>query len=291
MKTRRLFVFALLLAAGVASAQRWGRGGRGFGGGARYMDGESIRTAREMPSGSTGTPTWEYPKAFENDVFTFTRIRYQSGGWGRGGRGGWQTDMPDSDLNLSWRLQQMTSMKVDPNGRVINASDPELADFPFVYIVEPGSLAFTDGEALAMRKYLLNGGFLMLDDFWGENEWENCAEQLKLVFPDKHFEEIPLTDPLYKCVFQIKEKAQVPNVDLGTRSQYDGVTWEREDAQEVHHRGIYDDKRRLMVIATHNTDNGDGWEREGESAYYFKQFSERTAYPLAINILFYVMTH
>ncbi|RYD33221.1 MAG: DUF4159 domain-containing protein, partial [Verrucomicrobiaceae bacterium] len=204
---------------------------------------------------------------------------------------GWDTDLPDSDLNLSWRLQQMTSMKVDPNGRIVNVTDPELADFPFIYIVEPGGLSLTDEEVAAMRKYLLNGGFLMLDDFWGENEWENCEMELKRVFPERDFKEIPLTDPLYKCVFQIKEKAQVPNIGLGASSEYDGVTWERPDAQTVHHRAIYDDKGRMMVIATHNTDNGDGWEREGESAYYFKQFSERTAYPLAINIIFYVMTH
>src|SRR6478752_10863225 len=260
MKKRRLLILSLLLAAGVAFAQPWRR--RGGGGG--WRDTDSLRTARETESHSTGTPTWEYPKAFEHDVFTFTRIRYQRGGGGWG-RGGWDTDLPDSDLNLSWRLQQMTSMKVDPNGRIVNVTDPELADFPFIYIVEPGGLSLTDEEVVAMRKYLLNGGFLMLDDFWGENEWENCEMELKRVFPERDFKEIPLDDPLYRCVFQIKEKAQVPNVGLGASSEYDGVTWERPDAQTVHHRAIYDDKGRMMVIATHNTDNGDGWEREGES--------------------------
>jgi len=279
MNLRRILLPALLLAAGIASAQRWGRRG----------DMGDIRTAREVPSGSTGTPTWEYPEAFKTDVFTFARIRYERGGWGRGG--GWATDLPDSDLNLSWRLQQMTSMKVDPDARIIRPSDSDLADYPFIYIVEPGALSFTDEEVIAMRKYLENGGFLLLDDFWGESEWENCEEVIKQVLPNKSFAEIPLTHPIYRSVFTIKEKAQVPAIDLGAQSEFDGRTWEREDAQEVHHRAIFDDKGRPMVIALHNTDNGDGWEREGESAYYFKQFSERTAYPLAINIIFYVMTH
>lgn len=280
MKRRRRFLIPLLLlAVGIASAQRWGRRG----------DFDNARTAREVPSGSTGTPMWDYPPAFKTDVFTFTRIRYERGGWGRGG--GWATDLPDSDLNLSWRLQQMTSMKVDPEARIIRPTDPELMDYPFVYIAEPGALSFSEEEVLAMRKYLENGGFLLLDDFWGEDEWENCEAVLKQVLPEKTFAEIPLTHPIYRSVFTIREKAQVPNIDLGARSEFDGRTWEREDAQEVHHRAIFDEKGRPMVIALHNTDNGDGWEREGESAYYFKQFSERTAYPLAINIIFYVMTH
>ena len=280
---RLLSLTALLLAAGMAFAQ-WG--GRRWGGQEYSQD---LRTAREVESGSTGTPTWEYPDAFKKDVFTFARIRYERWGWGRGG--GWATDLPDSDLNLSWRLQQMTSMKVDPDARIIRPTDPELADYPFIYIVEPGALYFTDEEVIAMRKYLENGGFLLLDDFWGEDEWANCEEVIKKVLPKRSFSEIPLTHPLYRSVFTIKEKAQVPNIRTGIESEFGGSTSERPDSDEVHHRGIFDDKGRPMVIALHNTDNGDGWEREGESAYYFKQFSERTAYPLAINIIFYVMTH
>ena len=279
MNLRRPLLISLLLAAGIACAQRWGRRG----------DMGDVRTAREVPSDSTGTPAWEYPDAFKTDVFTFARIRYERGGWGRGG--GWATDLPDSDLNLSWRLQQMTSIKVDPDARILRPTDPDLVDYPFIYIVEPGALSLTDEEVLAMRKYLENGGFLLLDDFWGGEEWANCEQVIKQVLPNKTFAEIPLTHPLYRSVFTIKEKAQVPNIDLGTASEFGGSTAERYDAETVHHRGIFDDKSRPMVIALHNTDNGDGWEREGESAFYFKQFSERTAYPLAINIIFYVMTH
>jgi hypothetical protein len=85
----------------------------------------------------------------------------------------------------------------------------------------------------------------------------------------------------------------VPYVGLGTQSEYDPEhrTWERSDAMEVHHRAIFDDKGRMMVIATHNTDNGDGWEWEGDNHYYFEHFSEKIAYPLGINIIFYAMTH
>ena len=103
----------------------------------------------------------------------------------------------------------------------------------------------------------------------------------------------PLDHPLYSCVFTIKAKGQVPNIRTGAESEYTGITWENHDgdSRTVHHRALFDDKGRLLVLATHNTDNGDGWEREGESAYYFANFSEKIAYPLGINIIFYVMTH
>ncbi|HEX2749915.1 MAG TPA: DUF4159 domain-containing protein [Verrucomicrobiales bacterium] len=283
-------MITLLAAAGFAQFGGGGRGRRGWG------DSYDIpRTAREVESNSTGTPTWTNPPAHQKDVFTFARIAYSSYGGGRRRfGGGWRTDMPDSDLNLSWRLQQMTSMKVDPDGRVVRLTDPELKDFPFIYIVEPGSLYLSEEEATALREYLLNGGFLMLDDFWGDSEWDNCEEQLKKVFPNRSFEELKLDHPVYHCVFEIKTKGQVPNIDVGKRSEQSGVTWEYNhdgDTQTVHHKGISDDKGRLMVMATHNTDNGDGWEREGESDYYFHNFSEKIAYPLGINIIFYAMTH
>ncbi len=279
--TRINLILVLICFAGsVAVAQRYYR---------RGWVPEETETAREVGQHAYETPVWTNAAGFEHDVVTFARIRYDSGGYG--GRGGWSTDLPDSDLNLSYRLQQMTSMKVDPNGRLLRLTDEVLADYPFIYIVEPGGLWLSDEEAFRLRKYLLNGGFLWLDDFWGEREWENVEIEFSRVFTNRTFVELPLTHPLYSCVYPIKAKTQVPDVGRGTASEYTGVTWERSDAREVHHRVILDDQGRIMVLATHNTDNGDGWEWEGDNQYYFREFSEKTAYPLAINVLFYVMTH
>jgi|ERR1043166_3239794 hypothetical protein len=287
----RIFtILAVLLMAAFVFAQRGFRGG-GRGYGRAGMDG--VRTPRELPSGSTGTPNWTNAPGFEKDVFTFARVHYTSGYRGFSG-GNWMTDTPDSDLNLSYRLQQMTSLKVDPDGRFIRLTDPELSDFGWIYIVEPGRLEFTDEEVGTLRKYLLNGGFLMIDDFWGEAEWENMEREIKRVFPERQFVDLPMDHPVFHCVFNLdgpKNKLQVPNINIGRDSETSGITWERSDAREVHIRGIFDDKGRMMIIATHNTDNGDGWEREGESAYYFKNFSEKISYPLGINIIFYAMTH
>jgi len=277
-----VLVLATALLCGVVVAQ-YGRRGRSY-------RGDEIRTARELAQSSVPTPEWKNDPEFENDVFTFARIRYTSS-FRHGGRGDWTTDIPDSDLNLSYRLQQMTALKVDPNGKVIQLTDKELFNFPWIYIVEPGGLEFEEEEIPILRSYLLNGGFLMADDFWGEREWENFEEEMKRVFPDRDFRELELDHPLYQCVFPIDAKYQIPNVYTGTRSHDTGVTWERYDAREVHHRVLLDDKKRIMVIACHNTDNGDGWEWEGDNEYYFRNFSERAAYPLGINIIFYAMTH
>ena len=263
------------------------------------VDTETVRTAREVASHSGGTPVWKNDPAFPHDAFTFARIIRDRVPWGNGSRsaGSWITDFPDSDLNLSFRVQQMTSIKVNPDGRILRLTSPDLSDYPWIYMVEVGSLQLREDEVLILRKYLLNGGFLMVDDFWGEVQWANLAQEMKRVFPEKDFVDLPMDHPVFNCVFSIKgpkNKLQVPNVRTGVRSQSTQVTWEYHDGEEcteVHIRGLFDDKGRMMVIATHNTDNGDGWEREGENDYFFHNFSEKISFPLGINIIFYAMTH
>lgn len=286
----RVAVALVLLAAATVLAQRGGM----LGGGEIDVP-EGTRTAREVGTRIGGSPTWTNAPTFEADVFTFARIRYDKhpdGSHWRGG--GWTTDLPDSDLNLSFRLQQMTSIRLDPDGRLIRLTDPELVQYPFLFLSAAGSLYLTPPEIEALRKHLLNGGFLLMDDFWGDTEWGNCEEMMKEVFPDRSFVELSLDHPVYHGVFEIKAKSQVANVRLGIASERTGVTWENNhdgDVRTVHHRGISDDKGRLMVLALHNTDTGDGWEREGESDYYFHNFSEKIAYPLGVNIVFYTLTH
>src|SRR6185436_3103637 len=125
---------------------------------------------------------------------------------------------------------------------------------------------------------------------WGENDWKQLSAEMKRVFPEREPVELPLDHPVFHCYYDILEKPQVPNVQIGIRSRLTGVTWEREDAKEPHYRGLFDDKGRLMAIFCHNTDLGDGWEREGEDAYYFREFSLKKAYPMGINIVVHALT-
>jgi hypothetical protein len=237
-------------------------------------------------------PQWSNEAGFEKDTFTFTRVIYTSG-WGRGrGGGGWDTDYPDADSNFSYRLQQLTSLKVNPESKTLALTDPALFEQPFLYMAEPGRLEFNEEEVAALRRYLLAGGFLMVDDFWGEREYANFHEQIKRVFPEREPADLPLDHPIFHCVFDLKEKPQLPSMHHVQR--YRGTpyeSFEREDAAQVNYRAILDDKGRIMVMICHNTDLGDGWEREGEDEYYFREYAEKKAYPMGINIVFYAMTH
>lgn len=240
-----------------------------------------------------GVPDWENDITYKQDVFTFCRIRFDSY---QGS--GWKTDHPDSDLNFSFRLQQLTSLKVDPDGVIIDLTDPKLFDYPFIYMCEPGGLSLSDDEADCLRRYLLNGGFLMCDDYWGYDQWDSFAATMKEVFPKRTPKELPLEHPIFHTVYDLKKKPQIPNVGDGINGRGRGpggtnVSWEWrfEGTKEAHYKGLFDDNDRLMALFCHNTDLGDGWEQEGQNEWYFREYSEKQAYPMGINIVVYVMTH
>ncbi|MBD3674916.1 MAG: DUF4159 domain-containing protein [Planctomycetaceae bacterium] len=229
---------------------------------------------------------WEIDQRFEHDVFRFARVKYTSAGGRRGGN--WQTDFPESDLNLPHRLRELTSMEVNPESVIVELTDENLSDYPFLYIVEPGRMWLTDEEVAGLRRYLLNGGFLMVDDFWGPYEWEGFYRNIKRVFPEPQYEpqELPLEHDIFHIVYDLKEKPMI----VGIGAWYGGRRGEH-GAVEPHYKGIFDEKGRMMAVICHNTDLGDGWEEEGVDPGYFKEHSERFAYPLGINIITYAMTH
>jgi Domain of unknown function (DUF4159) len=273
---RKLLVCLLLLAiSGSSFAQPRGRWGRN-------------RRTIQIDIDRRGVPDWDVDEEFPNDVFTFVRVRYNDygGGWGK-----WVTDYPDSDLNFSFRLQQLTSLRVTPDPIILDLSDPAIFDYPFLYIIEPGGydggLNLRPQEVETLRRYLDNGGFVMVDDFWGEDEWQIFYEQIKQVFPDTEPVELSLDHPIFHCVYELKEKPQVPSITAfqqGRRSE----NWDNQGARYL---GFFNEAGHLQMIVCHNTDLGDGWEREGEDPWYFREFSEKKAYPLGINIVVYAMTH
>jgi hypothetical protein len=221
---------------------------------------------------------------FKVKSFTFVRVKHSDAA-GALRRSSWATDYPDSDLNLSARFAKETQLAIDPKGKVLTLTDPQLKNFPFIYLVEPGRLFLTDEEAKSLRAYLLGGGFLMVDDFWGADEWEHFAAEFKKVFPDRQPEELPLDHPVFRAFHTIDEKPQVPSIHAALA----GLTTERFGAEEAHYRGVTDDRGRLMAIICHNTDLGDGWERQDADAFYFREFSQKRAYPMGINIVVYAL--
>lgn len=323
-RTHRFFAgagLAIGLAAGAAAQPQPGRPGgwpidrwgneNDLGGslvrteGSGVIDQDLVRTAREVASHSTGTPNWENPRGFEQDVFTFARAIFKVGpntapGYGRGRRLGWWVDFPDADLNLSYRLQQMTSMRTDPDGRTLKLTNPDLHNYPFLLMEHPGYMTLSDAEVLGLRKYLLAGGVLAVIDFWNTREWEGFARQIEHVLPDRKWTELTMDHPLFHCVFDLKgpmQRLQVPTMQFWNRNHNPDNPSEPlqidrgEGSDKMSVRAIYDDKGHMMVLAFHNSDITDGWEREGEQPDYFAVFSERVSYPLGVNLIFYLMTH
>src|SRR3974390_1488118 len=214
MKKVALILVVLLLALAVGFAQRWGGGRwgrrRGDDSGIAYTEGgvpvdvDTVRTARETASHSTGTPEWTNAPGFGKDVFTFARIIYKMNDWPGPVELGWVNDYPDSDLNLSFRLQQLTSMKTDPDGRVLKLTSPDLFNYPLIFMAQPGHMVLRDEEVPILRKYLLTGGALMVDDFWGEAEWQSFENEMQRVLPERHWVELPMDHPIFHCIFNLK---------------------------------------------------------------------------------------
>jgi len=331
IKKKKILFFLIVLlclTTGGVLARMSGRGG-GFGGGGRGGGGRggisiSPRTSsgrqQSLPNQqflnsreSDSLFEWDLDPEFPKDVFTFVRIDYDytrhsipssyysmqssRSSYGRGGRGGGggggrsSIDWPQSDNNFSYRLHQLTSIEVNPEPVYITLQDPSLFEYPFIYMLEPGAMRLLDQDVKNLREYLLNGGFLMIDDFWGSSQWYNVYAEMKRVFPEREPVLLTLEHPVFHCVFELKALPQIPayNIALSSAETLSGRTSESGDPPRYY--GIYDDKGRMMVIICRDTDLGDGWEREGVSHAYFSEFSEKQAYPLGINIVFYAMTH
>jgi hypothetical protein len=154
-----------------------------------------------------------------------------------------------------------------------------------------GTIGFSEDEVVNLRNYLLKGGFLWVDDFWGTPAWNAWTREFSRVLPPGEFPitDIPISHPIMHSVYDVKEFLQVPNIGFWRRSG--GGTSERgPDSDEVHYRGVEDSQGRLIVLMTHNTDVSDAWEREGDNEDFFDLFSPR-GYAIGVNIMVYALTH
>jgi hypothetical protein len=276
-----LLLLALLLLAAQAQFRR-SRFGRSYGG----MSPEAMQEQDEMQKALN--------PAFKEDVFTFARLKFDADNSGElGGFRQWEDDSPEADLNLTFRLFQVTSLKVRPGLNYINITTSDLEKYPFVYMAASGRLVLADQEVTDLRNYLLNGGCLMADDFWGDDQWDHFYNQMKRVFPGREPVELSLDDHIFQTVYKFRKLPQMPSVGsfFQTGQSFDPYWPYFVKDHTPHYYAIYDDKHRMMAIICHNNHYGDGWEHESDRQDYFDTFSEPMAYPMFINIVYYAMTH
>jgi len=213
--------------------------------------------------------------------------------------GGWRTDYPYGEINLSTRFSELTRTRISrdertgrPNHFVVRLTDDALFQCPFTMASDVGTIGLTEEEAVKLRAYLLKGGFLWVDDFWGTPAWEQWTSEFARVLDPRTYpiEDVPLTDPIFRSQFVVQEVPQITNIGFWRRSGGLETRERYEDSPYAEFKAIRDSDGRIMVVMTHNTDIADSWEREGEDPEFFLQFSQY-GYPLGINVLLHAMTH
>ena len=224
-------------------------------------------------------PTLRNPSANAREFF-FTRAIYNSGyRWSS-----WATDYPKADRQFLVILDRLIDVDAYEGENAVRLDDASVRKYPFLYALEVGDMYMTEAEAQGLRDYLMAGGFLMIDDFWGTWEWANFEAEIRRVLPEFPVVDVPLDHPIFNTVYNIEEIVQVPAIN----NAQGGPTWER-DGYEAQVKGIFDENGRLMVIINWNTDIGDAWEW-AESPYYPLRYSTY-AIEITVNIIVYAMSH
>lgn len=223
--------------------------------------------------------------------YTFVRLIYDSpdppyNEYNNWFGGAWRVDYPDADENFMMGIREWAGSNLRLAARPVQlrATDEHLFDYPFAYIVEPGHMELTDRDAAALREYLMRGGFLFLDDFHGEFEWQHARQEIKKIVPEYEIKDVPLTHPIFHSYFDLDGVVQVPGIAALVR----GVTYEKGGVTP-HYMGVENKDGRLMIFLTRNCDLGDAWEWINDSRYP-AQYG-LVAYKVGMNVLTYAMSH
>lgn len=218
--------------------------------------------------------------------FNFARLAYGTSMSGYSNRRGssWNVDWPEAEYHLNEGIRRLTRVESSDAGRIVRLTDESLFDFPFLYAVEVGNWSFTNEEAAILREFLERGGFLMVDDFHGDYQWQSFYSEFRKVFPDRPVVEIEETDEIFNVLYSVDKSIQI----AGIRAINSGVTWECNGCGP-HWRGVYDEEGRLMVAINFNMDMGDAWEH-ADSPWYPEPMTA-LAYRFGVNYLIYAMSH
>jgi hypothetical protein len=221
--------------------------------------------------------------------FYWSRLQYGSSGGGGFGRrfsalSGWSRDYPKADRQFLEALKRLTRIQMRPYEQVVNLDSDDIYDYPWVYAVQVASWSFTDEQAKRLREYLLKGGFLMVDDFHGTDDWNRFMQGMRQVLPDRPVEDIADNDEIFHVLFDLSERFQVP----GEQYVNTGRTYEK-DGYVPKWRAIRDDHGRIIVAICHNMHLGDAWEW-ADMPEYPENFASM-AFRIGINYIMYGMTH
>jgi hypothetical protein len=242
-----------------------------------FRENRWARYEREMQD-----PVDDPPDADVKAEFAFGRLRYRSP---RDGyyRRRWGTDTNKSDRLFVQALRRLTRINAQSIEEVVNSGSDEVYDSPFLYAVAVGDWVLNADEAQRLRQFFERGGFLMVDDFHNEVEWEDFMVGIRKMFPNPKVIEIPNEEPIFHTVYDMTHRVQISGYNIVRGSPYErgGIV--------PHWRAILDDKDRIVVAAIHNQDIGDAWEFADAPEYPEKLASE--AFRVGVNYVIYSMSH
>lgn len=251
------------------------------------------RAFRQYPSVEYGEsiplpPDWNLPAEW-----TFARLMYPPGpldgyrgrfdGPWQEGLSLWTQDYPRADRSFSNAVRRLTRIEARSVEQSVSLDDgDEIYNWPWLYAVQVGEWGLTEAEAKKLRDYLLRGGFFMADDCHGTQEQAYFEKTMKIVFPDRELVDIPNDDPIFHTFFDLDDRFQIPGAEhLATGHKKDGYV--------AHWKGIYDDKGRIMVAFSLNSDIGDSWEFLDDPRYPARFSVLGTQ--IGVNYVIYAMTH
>ncbi|HKQ86639.1 MAG TPA: DUF4159 domain-containing protein [Candidatus Acidoferrales bacterium] len=258
------------------------------------------RPFREYPSIEYGVmplpPDWQRP-----GEWAFARLMYPQGpndgyGWRdsgdwREGRSLWTQDYPPADRGLTNAVHRLTRIDTRSVEQCVDLDDgDEVYNWPWLYAVQVGEWGLTQHQADVLRDYLLRGGFFMADDFHGAYEWQMFLKRIRMVFPNRPIVEVPNSDAIFHTVFDLDDRYQVPGA-AHLREGYKIPDYAEgpDDGKGAHWRAIYDDKGRIMVAISYNSDLGDSWEWSDRPSY--PERYSALGFRIGINYIVYAMTH
>jgi len=221
------------------------------------------------------------------DALLARRVRWGSMFDWRAGGTSWTQDYPRADRHFAQALRRLTRISVRSVEQPVDPDDTDdFFNWPWMNAGEMGDWKLTDAQVATVREYLLRGGFLMLDDFWGPEEYARFDETMKAIFPDRPVVEIDSKDPIFHSVYNLDDRFQI----LGDWCVHFSVQCQQRAAgTTAHWLGVYDDKNRLMVMISFNSDIGDAWEWADGPQYPEKMAGE--AIRIGVNYVVYAMTH
>lgn len=219
--------------------------------------------------------------------FHMARLVYASNQGQRAWRPWWAIDYPEAEFHLTRGLARLTSLSVADDSRHLSLTDEQIFDYPWLFAQQAGRWHLDDGEVSRLGEYIARGGFLVIDDFHGEYDWQVMSDAMRRAFPNWPIEQLPEDHALMNVLYDLDQDTQIP----GRRHLYRAASGEigAQMYGTAKWHGIHDDEGRLVVAINFNMDMGDAWEHADDPVYPVPMTS--LAYRFAVNYVIYAMTH